>query len=112
MAAQGHESTHRKTRLVVGTYLVLAAAPFIVAATTAAYWRHAEPATVTVLIAVVLISLVRRHRWAWVVLVVIEGVVLISFAFDFTKAFLFIADLASFALLVSPPMRRYVRPRH
>ncbi len=55
MAAQGHESTDRKTRLVVGTYLVLTAAPFIVAATTAAYWRHAEPATVTGLIAVVLI---------------------------------------------------------
>jgi hypothetical protein len=98
-------------RVAVETYLVLTAAPFIVVATTAAYWRHAEPATVTVLVAVVLISLVRRHRWAWVVLVVLEGVVLIS-SLRPTKAFWFIADLASFALLVSPPMRRYVRPRH
>ena len=112
MPTQGHKPTDRKTRLILGAYLLLAAALFIVAATSAAYWRHAEPATVTALVAVLLISLARRHRWAWVVLVVLEGGILISFAFDFTDAFAFVASVVSFALLLSPPMRRYTRPRH
>ncbi len=59
-----------------------------------------------------LFSLARGHRWAWISLVVFEGVVLISFAFDFTNAFYFFANLTSLALLVSPPMRRYVRPKY
>lgn len=66
----------------------------------------------TALIALVLISLARRRRWAWVVLVVLEGGILISFAFDFTDAVAFIVSVVSFALLISPPMRRYTGPPH
>ena len=44
---------------------------------------------------------------AWFALVVWDGSILLSFAFDLTDALGFAAVLSSFGLLVSPPMRRY-----
>jgi integral membrane sensor domain MASE1 len=94
-------------------YVVLTAAPFLLAATHAWFWKH-EHSTAPVAAAVVaalLVALLLRHRWAWLALVLFQGVVLISFAFDFTTAPAFVLNAASFALLVSPPIRRYVRRR-
>jgi hypothetical protein len=98
---------------VVAAYVSLAAAPFVFAATHASFWKHEHSAApvASAVVAALLIALVLRQRWAWLVLVVIQVLVLLSFAFDFAGAFAFLLNLASMALLVSPPMRRYVRRR-
>jgi integral membrane sensor domain MASE1 len=96
---------------VVASYAVLAAAPFVLAATHAWFWKH-EHSTAPVaglVVAAVLIALLLRRRWAWWLLVTLTGAVLVSFAFDFTNVPSLLWNLASFALLVSPQMRRYVR---
>src|SRR3954453_22899228 len=103
-------STDQTTRVVVVAYVVLAAAPFIVAAAHSWFWDedHRLAPVATVIAAALLLALVMRRRWAWALLAVFEAAVLISFAFDFTNALALGANLASLALLVSPWMRRYV----
>src|SRR3989442_613468 len=100
-------------RAVLLGYLLLAFAPFAVAATHSSFWerQHSTAPVAAVAFALVLMALVLRRRWAWQLLVVFEGIVLVSFVFDFTNALAFGSNLASFALLISPPMRRYVRLR-
>ena len=111
MATAGRQPSDRTTRVVVGSYVVVAAAPFVLAATHAWFWKH-EHSTAPVaagVVAVLLVALVLRQRWAWWLLVAFEAAVLISFAFDFTTAPALLLSLARVALLVSPQMRRYVR---
>jgi hypothetical protein len=100
----------RATRLVLVAYITLAAAPIVVSATHHSFWQHAHdmaPAAAA-LYGLLLLGLVRRHRWAWVGLLVLEIATLVSFAFDFGSALWLAAALARFALLVSVPMRRHV----
>jgi hypothetical protein len=95
---------------VLGTYVLLAAAPFVLAATHAWFWKH-EHSTAPVAAAVVaalLVALVLRQRWAWWLLIVFQGAVLISFAFACTNVPALLLNLASFVLLATPQMRSYV----
>jgi hypothetical protein len=98
-------------RLVLGAYVAVSATPFVIAATQHAFWEHEHDMApvVTLLFAGLLVALVRRHRWAWLVLVVLDGALLVSFAFDFTSVGAFLRVLAGFALVCSPQMRRYVQ---
>jgi hypothetical protein len=107
----GRRPIDRTTSLVVASYVVLAAAPFVLAATHAWFWEHdhSTAPVAGVLVAVLLVALVLRQRWAWWLQVVFEAAILISFAFDFTAVSALLWNLASLALLVSPPMRRNVR---
>jgi hypothetical protein len=90
---------------------VLAAVPFVLAATHAWFWQdeHSTAPVAGVVVAGLLVALVLRQRWAWRLLVVFEAAILVSFAFDFTAVSALLLNLASLALLVSPPMRRHVR---
>ena len=111
MPVTGRQPVDRTTKLVVATYVVLAAAPFVLAATHAWFWTH-EHSTAPlagVVVAAVLIALLFRRRWAWWLLVAFAVAVLVSFAVDFTTVPALLVNLASFALLLSPQMRRYVR---
>jgi hypothetical protein len=103
----------RTTRLVLVAYLVLTAAPFLIAATHHTFWEraHSMAPAATVVVAGPLLALVRRHRRAWIVLTVFQGGVLLSFAFDFGSVAAFALNLIAFALLVSSPMRRHVFDR-
>ncbi len=111
MTVAGRRPIDRTTWLVVVSYVVLEASPFVLAATHAWFWKH-EHSTAPVagvVVAALLVALVLRQRWAWWLLVVFEAAILISFVFDFTNLPALLLNLASFALLVSPPMRRHVR---
>jgi hypothetical protein len=55
-----------------------------------------------------IVSVLRRRRWAWFVFAVFQGFVLISFAWSFTSAVGLLGNLVSFGLLISPPMRAFV----
>jgi hypothetical protein len=99
--------------LIVGAYLLLAVAPFVFAATHSWFWshQHYRAPVSAALFAILLIALLLRQRWAWFMLVVFNGFVVVSYLWNWTEAPAFVIDGASFALLVSPPMRRYVRKR-
>ena len=96
--------------LAAWVYVVLVSGPFVFAATHAWFWNGERPfAPVSALVfAIVLIALLSRHRWAWWVLVILNGVVVISYLWEWTNAISFVANLASLALLSSTPIRRYV----
>jgi hypothetical protein len=98
------------TRVAVGVYAVLVATPFVFAATHTWFWngdRPAAPASAA-LVGVVLAALFFRHRWAWWTLVVFNGFVVISYAWEWTNAANFAVSAVSLAVLLSPSMRRYV----
>lgn len=59
--------------------------------------------------AVLIVALVRRRRWAWLVLVLLSGSAVILSVFNFKGVVRFILDVTSFVLLMSSPMRRYVK---
>lgn len=94
-------------------YVLVAAAPFIFAAAHAWFWthQHSHAPLAAVLFGALLVALLLRQRWAWLLLVVFNGFVLVSYTWEWTRALAFVIDLAAFALLVSPHMRLYVRKR-
>jgi hypothetical protein len=98
------------TRLVVAAYVVIAAAPFAYAATQDRFWDGLAPFA-TLLVVAMLAGIVLRKRWAWLTAVVLEVGILTSFAFDFTGWADLGASIGRCALIVSPPMRRYVLGR-
>ena len=100
-------------RFVVVTFLVAAATPIVLAATHHAFWQraHSQAPVVSLVFFAVLVALAYRRRWAWFLLVLFEAVILASFAVDFASVIDFACALVSFALLISPPMRRFVRTR-
>lgn len=72
------------------------------------------PVATAVYLAVVLALAVGRYRWAWLLLALLNGAVVISWAFDphrfaAARAFEYGVDFAAFALLVSRPTRRRLR---
>jgi hypothetical protein len=73
--------------------------------------QHSIAPVAAVLVATLLVALVLRQRWAWWVLVTFEPAVLVSFAVDFTTLPALLLNVVGFALLLSPQMRRHVRPR-
>jgi len=101
------------TKLVVVSYVLFAAAPLAIAASHHSFWERAHstaPVAALVFLAV-LAALVLGRRWAWLLLVLFEGFVLLSFMWDFTDVLSLVLVLLSFLLLVSPPMRTHVSRR-
>lgn len=83
----GWREIDRTTWLVLAGYVVLAAAPFVIAATHASFWKpeHSTAPVASLGFAVLLGALVLRRIWAWWLLVIIEAATLISFAFDLSN---------------------------
>jgi TRAP-type uncharacterized transport system fused permease subunit len=59
-------------------------------------------------VAILLVALAFRRTVAWLLLVFVYGFVVISYVWEWTGALPFVLNVVAFALLVSPPMRRYV----
>jgi Na+/proline symporter len=99
-------------RVVLAAFVAFAATPFVFAAAHASFWqRHSPAPPATALGAALLVALVTRRRWAWLLLVLSYGFVVVSFAWKWGSTVLFVVDLIALALLVSAPMRRYVGRR-
>lgn len=105
-----------RTRVVLLAFLLLAPLPLLVGELSVLFspHKHATVAGIVVgfvilamILAVLLAALVRRRRWAWLVLVLLFGSAVILDVFNFNVVGS-ILDVIGFALLMSPPMRRYV----
>jgi hypothetical protein len=101
------------TALILATYLLVAALPFVIAETHAWFWRgpHYRGPVSAALFGTLLVAVVLRQRWAWLILAIFNGFVIISYIWDWSTVAAFGIDVVSFALLMSPPMRRYVHRR-
>jgi hypothetical protein len=108
----------RATRSVLVVFVALMLAPFLWAASQSWFWqgRHSmAPVATAVFAALVAALVVGRYRWAWIVLALIYGAVLVSWAFD-SRRFVsthvvgLVLNVGAFVLLVSPPVRNHVRP--
>ena len=99
-----------KSRVVVALYVTVTLIPFIWAATKSSFWeeKHSGAPVVTALLALLLLALIYRRRWAWVLLVLLQGLAIISFVVAPPRVAWLLIDLLSFALLLSSPMRTYV----
>jgi hypothetical protein len=99
------------TRLVVGAYVGLVLGAVSLNAAHSWFWEreHDEAPVAAACLIVLLVALVCRRRWAWIILALFDAGAAISI--PFTKGSL-LGDawaLVSLALIVSPPMRAYVR---
>lgn len=98
--------------------MIVGVAPFGWAALHAWFWqeRHSmAPVATALYLAVVLALVVWRRRWSWLLLVLLYGAGVVTWAFDqhlFAAAHVlgFVAGGATLALLLSAPMRQRLRP--
>jgi hypothetical protein len=105
------------TPVVLVAFVVLAVAPFVVAATRSSFWQpeHSMAPVATALYLVVVGALVvGRFRWAWILLTLLWAFALVGWLFDSNRFALthllgFAGALATLALLISTPMRRRLR---
>jgi hypothetical protein len=96
-------------RVVLATYLALAVAPFVVGATHASFWsQHSRAPLAAVLWLALLLGLALHRRGPWAVLVFFDALVVVSYSWEWAGVLPFVGNLGALALLVSPPMRRYV----
>lgn len=98
---------------VVGIFVLLSISPFVFAATHTWFWKHEHYRApgAAALFGLVVVALVMRQRWAWFILIIFNGVVVVSYAWEWSSVPAFVIDVVSFSLLVSSPMRYYVRRR-
>jgi len=91
-------------------YAVLHMLPFAwAAATWDGFWTSVAPFCMLLALAV-LVALLRRRRWAWLALIALNALVLVSFVWE-PDAVGFVLTAPPLALLLSPPIRAYVRAR-
>ena len=57
------------------------------------------------------IALLRRHRWAWIVSVLLFGSFVALYPFQGERVVVFMLQVAAVALLLSRPMRQYADVR-
>ena len=104
----GLQAQRRIARLVVTSYVGLAIAPFVYAAMHREFWEGLAPFATLLWFALVAGVVVRR-RWAWLLAVVVEVAVLLSWPFSAdVRWFAVVLNILSLAVLVSRPMRGYV----
>jgi uncharacterized membrane protein HdeD (DUF308 family) len=98
------------TKLTLAAYIVIASAPFVYAAAHARFWdhRHYREPVSTALFLTLLIALMLRHRWAWLLLTAFTCIVLISYPWTGGGVVGLLGSALSLGLLVSPQMRQYV----
>lgn len=107
--ASADRTGDRGPLVVVVAFVLFAAVPFVSAVSRASFWQPHSPAPLaTAAVAILLVALVTRRRWAWVLLLIFHGFAVASFAWDWTSTVAFGVNLITLGLLVSSPMRRYV----
>jgi hypothetical protein len=97
------------TRLVLAAYIAIASAPFMYAAAHARFWeqRHYREPVATAVFAILLIALMLRRRWAWVLLTVFTSIIVISYAWEGGSVIGLLGSLVSLGLLVSAHLRHH-----
>jgi hypothetical protein len=102
---------------VLMAYAVLHLLPFAWAAISWGGFWHSLGPFATLLALAVLLALVWRRRWAWWSLIVLEALVLLSYVRDPAEDLALVGivgivmAVTRLALLLSPPMRRYLDGR-
>src|SRR3954453_6863709 len=74
-----------RTRAVLVAFVILAIAPFAYAATRSSFWQHQHsmaPVATALYVLVVGALVLGGYRWAWVLLAVLYGVAIVTWAFD------------------------------
>jgi biotin transporter BioY len=107
-----------RTCAVLFAFLLLAPLPLLVGEVRVLLSPHRR-ATVTgvivgfvilaTILAVLLSALVRRRRWAWLVLLFLFGSTVVVDLFYFNGVVVSTLDVICFGLLASPSMRRYIK---
>jgi hypothetical protein len=106
-----------RTRVVLLAFILVAVQPLLIGELSVLLSSHKHSTVVGIvsgfvilaaILAVLLVALVRRRRWAWLVLVLVFGSAVVLDVFNFNGFVRFTPDVIGFALLVSPPMRRHV----
>jgi hypothetical protein len=96
------------TRAVLAAVALLTLYPFVVAATHDSFWRHRDMAPVVPAVAVSLVvALVLRRRWAWGLLLLLQGIATIRTLGTGDVITAVTCSLAT-ALLASAALRHYV----
>jgi hypothetical protein len=107
-----------RTHAILVAFLLLAPLPLLVGEVNVVLspHRHATVAGIVLgfvilatIFAVLLSALVRRRRWAWLVLLFLFGSAVIVDLFHFSGVVVFTVDVICLALLASPSMRRYIK---
>jgi hypothetical protein len=96
------------TRGVLAAVVLLTLYPFVVAATHDSFWRHRDMAPVVPAVAAALVvALVLRRRWAWGLLLLLQGIATIRSIATGDAIAAVTCSLAT-ALLTSAALRHYV----
>jgi hypothetical protein len=99
------------SRWAVALYVVLAVAPFAYAALDREFWESVAPIA-SLLWFVLVAAVVARRHWAWLLALLIEVAILVTWPFsDDVPWYAVVLNVLSLAVLASPPMRRYVTAR-
>jgi hypothetical protein len=101
----------RRMPPVVAAFSLFTIATFAVGISSSSMWDHPARATLLVLLLVLWLAavVVWRQRWAWLLLVVVTVVAVVSPAWgEWEGAALYVCNVISLALLLSPGMRRWV----
>ena len=98
------------TKLTLTAYIAIASGPFVYAAAHARFWdqRHYREPVATAVFLTLLIALVLRRRWAWLLLTAFTCIVIISYTWAGGGVVGLLGSAVSLGLLVSPQMRQYV----
>jgi len=95
------------TAVLLALYTGISSFPFVVAATRQDFWQSQTPLA-TALVFGLLFALVRRKRWAWWLLILLDVAILVSFPFTPFDPIGLALSAARAALLLSAPVRRHV----
>jgi lysylphosphatidylglycerol synthetase-like protein (DUF2156 family) len=113
----GMPSKLPRTTVVLVAFVILAIAPFAYAATRSWFWQHQHsmaPVATALYLLVLGAFVLGRYRWAWALLAVLYGIAIVTWGFDSDRfvprnVLGFVVGVATFALLVSSPMRDRLR---
>jgi hypothetical protein len=106
-----------RTRAVLLVVILLAVRPLLIGELSVLLSPHKDSTVVGIvagfvilaaILAMLLAALLRRRRWAWLVLMLLFGSAMVLDVFNSNSVVRFILDVIGFALLISSPMRRYI----
>lgn len=98
----------RMTGMVFATYVLVQLAPFLYAVSRAHFYHSGVEPLATAVYFGVIVALVRRRRWAWVLLSGLNTVVLISYIVGGGPTAFVVTNAVALALLWTPQVRSYV----
>jgi hypothetical protein len=107
----------RRAQAVVGAFVVLAVGPLVWQASKSSFWspeHSTAPIATLIYLAMVGAMVFRRARWAWIILVLLHGAVLVGWVIDAGSVRLvyiplYAAGIGAFGLLLSSTLRLRLR---